>query len=248
MMKRLRLSLLALGLVAATSLLNTPAESAASFVAGFALGEAPSWQSAATKAEKGSWVKHSSPVVANLGPLGRAIIVGDQGGRLTALRFSGGKLTKLWDSGGSIRTHIDSSPAVADLNRDGCPEVLVGAGNEFRPTDSGVHVFDCRGGNHRFWPAPGHPKPNHVGVFSTPAIGDVDGNGWLDVAYGSFNEKIYVKDGNGKDLPGWPRENLDTVWSSPALARCCPSGLYATAVTDPVWPVRVRTMGWETAV
>jgi hypothetical protein len=38
------------------------------------------------------------------------------------------------------------------------------------------------------------------------------------VVYGSFNEKIYVKDRNGNDLPGWPQENLDTIWSSPALA------------------------------
>jgi outer membrane protein assembly factor BamB len=55
-------------------------------------------------------------------------------------------------------------------------------------------------------------------VFSTPAIGDVNGDGSLDVAYGSFNTKIYVKDRNGRDLPGWPRDNYDTIWSSPAMA------------------------------
>lgn len=195
-----------------------PAVSNATFVASFELDVPPSWQDSTERAQKGSWIKHSSPVVADLGPKGRAILVASQGGKLYALRYSAGKLTKLWDSGNAIDTFIDSSPAVADLNRDGCPEVLVGAGNEYRPTNSGVHVFDCHGKAHRLWRAPSHSKPNHVGVFSTPAIGDVNGDGWLDVAYGSFNQKIYVKDRNGNDLPGWPRENLDTVWSSPALA------------------------------
>ena len=65
---------------------------------------------------------------------------------------------------------------------------------------------------------PATAKPNHVGVFSTPAIGDVNGDGDLEVAYGSFNQKIYLKDRNGADMPGWPRENYDTIWSSPALA------------------------------
>ena len=194
------------------------AEAAPTFVASFELGGPPSFQTAAEKTSRGSWVRHSSPVVADLGPEGRAIIVGSQDGKIYALKYAGGKLVKLWDSGTKINTFIESSPAVADLNRDGCPEVLVGAGNEFHPSNSGMHVFDCHGGNHRLWRAPGHSKANHVGVFSTPAIGDVDGDGSLDVAYGSFNEKIYVKDRNGNDLPGWPRENLDTVWSSAALA------------------------------
>ena len=40
-----------------------------------------------------------------------------------------------------------------------------------------------------------------------------------DVVYGSFNQKIYAKNRKGADLPGWPRENFDTIWSSAALAR-----------------------------
>ena len=169
-------------------------------------------------------MKHSSPVIADLGPVGRVILVASQGGKLYALRYANGKLTKVWDTGSAIDTYIDSSPAVADLYGDGCPEVLVGAGNEFRPKNSGVHVFDCRGKNHRYWKAPRHKggifgpqKLNHVGVFSTPAIGDVDGDKKPDVVYGSFNQKIYAKDRKGADLPGWPRENFDTIWSSPAL-------------------------------
>ncbi|MEX2392999.1 MAG: FG-GAP-like repeat-containing protein [Actinomycetota bacterium] len=208
----------------AVAVLAAPASTAPSFVASFELDNAPSWQTSTEKSAKGTWIKHSSPVVADLGSVGRAIIVASQGGRVYALRYSGGKLTKIWDTGNVITTFIDSSPAVGDLNRDGCPEIVVGAGNEYEPRDAGIHVFDCHGSKHRFWKAPTYTKPNHVGVFSTPAISDMDGDGYPDVIYGSFNERIYVKDRNGKDLPGWPRENLDTIWSSPAIADIDGSG------------------------
>ena len=194
-----------------------PARGAYEFVDAFKLDPAPSWQNELQLQQKGSWVKHSSPAITNLGPHGTVILFGTQGGKLYALRYGDGVIGKVWDTGPAIDTYIDSSPAVADLNADGCPEVLVGAGNEFRPFHSGLHVFDCNGQSHRFWPAPGHPKPNHVGVFSTPAVGDVNGDKSLDVAYGSFNQKMYVKDRFGRDLPGWPRENHDTIWSSPAM-------------------------------
>lgn len=205
-------------LAVATILVGQPADAAATFVASYTLGTAPAWQTGSARAARGSWIKHSSPVVADMGSEGRLIIVGSQAGKLFAFRYKGGKLTKAWDTGGAIETYIDSSPTVADLNSDGCPEVLVGAGNEFRSHNSGVHVFDCHGNKHRFWKAPGHAKPNHVGVFSTPAVGDITGDGRPDVVYGSFNQKIYAKDRNGKDLPGWPRENFDTIWSSAAIA------------------------------
>jgi hypothetical protein len=215
---RRRVSLLVCFLMFASLLARTHADAAVSFVASFELGSAPAWQSAEVAKTKGTWIKHSSPVVANMGSEGRLIIVGSQGGKLYAFRYKNGALTKAWDTGSAIETFIDSSPAVADLNGDGCPEVLVGAGNEYRPYNSGLHVFDCHGQKHRFWKAPGHAKPNHVGVFSTPAVGDVTGDGVPEVAYASFNQKIYLKDRYGKDLPGWPRENYDTIWSSPAIA------------------------------
>jgi outer membrane protein assembly factor BamB len=210
--------LLAFCLVAATFLVESPLEAAATFTDSYTFADPPSWQTGSVRTQRGSAVKHSSPVVADMGSEGRLVIVGTQSGKLYAFRYANGKLSKAWDTGNAINTYIDSSPTVADLYNDNCPEVLVGAGNEYRPYNSGVHVFDCHGRKHRFWKAPGHAKANHVGVFSTIAVGDITGDGKKDVVYGSFNQKIYAKDRSGNDLPGWPRENYDTIWSSPAIA------------------------------
>src|SRR5512138_3272893 len=57
--------------------------------------------------------------------------------------------------------------------------------------------------------------PDHV--FSSPAIGDVDGDGRNEVVFGSFNFLVYVIRRDGTSLPGWPVAVRDTIWSSPAL-------------------------------
>lgn len=200
----------------------------------------PSWS------EDGSWVKHSSPVVADLDPSrgnGKEIVVGSRGGKVYAFRYAGGALRRAWaaDTG----TYVDSSPAVADLDRSGCLSVIVGAGEERRPDNSGLHVFDCNGARKAFYATPSGGTADdcavaadgrcHIGVFATPAVGDVDGDGSPEIVYGSFNERLYVKRANGADLPAWEggRFMADTIWSSPALADIDGNGtLEIVAATD----------------
>jgi hypothetical protein len=69
------------------------------------------------------------------------------------------------------------------------------------------------------------------GVFSSPAVGDITGDGWPEVVFGAWDQCIYALDHNGNpiwgNLPGTLLEvycgghgfyNEDTIWSSPALA------------------------------
>lgn len=62
------------------------------------------------------------------------------------------------------------------------------------------------------------PPTGPDGVESTPAIGDIDADGWNEVVVGAFDERLYVLDGRtGLDRPGFPYNNHDTIWSSPSL-------------------------------
>jgi hypothetical protein len=55
-------------------------------------------------------------------------------------------------------------------------------------------------------------------LFSSPAIGDLDGDGDLEVAIGSDDANVYAWHADGTVLTGWPKKTNLSVKGSPALA------------------------------
>jgi hypothetical protein len=113
---------------------------------------------------------------------------------------------------------IESTPAIGWLDGPSRPPtIVVGAGSTWENTGVGeVEAFRLDGEER--WVRFVHPTPpNANGVFSSPAIGDVAGGGQQDVVFGSWDYHLYVVDADGRNLPGTPFWNAETIWSSPAL-------------------------------
>jgi hypothetical protein len=161
------------------------------------------------------WDRSSSPALADVNRDGVPdVVVGSQDGWLKVMDSRTGADIAGWPQPAGAA--IDSSPAVADLDGDGRPEIAVGTGSTWAPSQTGgLVVFRSDGSVRCRWSA-------GVGgvsgaVFSSPAIGDVNGDGYPDIAFGAFDLKIHVIDRNCNELPGFPFYHDDSVWSSPSL-------------------------------
>ncbi|MCK4546861.1 MAG: VCBS repeat-containing protein [Candidatus Eisenbacteria sp.] len=65
---------------------------------------------------------------------------------------------------------------------------------------------------------PGWPQLTDDTIYSSIAVGDVDGNDDLEIVVGSKDWRVYMWDAQGNLKSGWPVVTGDEIWSSPALA------------------------------
>jgi hypothetical protein len=172
-----------------------------------------------------------------------------------------------WDALGNLRAGfpvslpdpIWSSVAIGDIDGDGHKEMVFGSrgANFYAFRDNGAEVMD------------GDANPATTGVFKvlgqpyndgTPALADLDGDGKLDIIYGSYDGKLYAWRYNGTSLPGFPVTLPGGVSASVAVGYLDGPGdtqldivvatnsnnltvIRADGTTHPGFPVFLRTNG-----
>jgi hypothetical protein len=168
----------------------------------------------------GKLVDRSSPAVGNLdGDSDLEIVVGTAGMEVHAFNPDGSRVAG-WPV--AVGAQVNSSPAIGDINGDGLNEVIIGVGWEDRENDGGIFAFSHDGKVLPGWPVRTMdrnlgPDGHSDGVFGTPALVDLDGDGLLDVVVASFDENLYGLRYDGTAARGWPFHLWDGTWSSPAV-------------------------------
>lgn len=118
-----------------------------------------------------------------------------------------------------LTNHVSviASPALADLDDDGDKEIIVGT----YETNGKIYVWHHDGTNLTGWPftIPRGPSSTSL-VSSSPAVGDIDGDGTLEIVTGSCGEcgTVYAFHRDGTVVSGWPyHANCVVDGSSPVL-------------------------------
>jgi hypothetical protein len=138
-----------------------------------------------------------------------------------------------------------SSPAVARFPGQKYPVIVVGYDCGGGPAQTCYTKYHTHGGfvtalDHDARPLPGWPYLlNGQVVWSSPAVGDLLGNGGVEVAVGTglfwnapAGDEVVLLSATGHPLPGWPVKVPGRVMSSPAIARIGGQGYLAVSVEN----------------
>jgi len=99
---------------------------------------------------------------------------------------------------------VKAPPAVGDVNGDGFPEIVFGVWNYVVGEQDPLYVLDASGR-----PIPGWPRHASYTRLSSPALGDLDGDGAQEIVIGGlatpeYWPEVFVFRGDGSMFNGWP--------------------------------------------
>ena len=162
-------------------------------------------------------IAESSPGLATLDSRGPAVVVGDREGALYAYHLSDGSPVTGWPA--FVGVPIDSTPSALPLGNSGLDDVLVGAGNAFRPASGGYLAFSPSGQTVWATSAVNPPTDNAPasGVQASLTVTSLQGHpGAFAGTLGQVSEALEA--GTGGTLSGWPFFSGDSVFSTAAAA------------------------------
>jgi subtilisin family serine protease len=121
----------------------------------------------------------------------------------TVAAFKLGRTDPIWqaDTGGTLV----APPVIGDLYQNGTNQVLIAACDPEHGNRGGVHAFSNQGKR-----LPGWPALVQESFRAAPALGDIDGDGRLEVCVPSSQSGLlHLLRANGFEVHGWPVGPID---------------------------------------
>ncbi len=207
--------------------------------------QAPKTHSPTWSKDLEGWAQRSSVAFGNVdGDADQEIFVGTNAGKVYGFNQDGSPLPG-WPV--NVIGAVASAPAIGDITGDGVAEVVITAGGLVNGGDltGGIWAFSASG--QLLWrkvtmTTSSTGKPG--GVFASPVLVDLNGDGTLDVLTASYDQNVYAIKGDGSSvfpgaLPAKAGNRNDALiwlgdgsWATPAVGDVDGDGVVDIVVTS----------------